>query len=163
MKIYNYNLPISIILKGYIFFGFCFLFGFYLNSRICGGYDCSIALLISGKGQFLSREMTFICFIFLLLGFHRFMVRFQKKNNKIILTKNEIIVPGALQVFPEKTIDLSRVEKVEKEIVGNNSNIVIKIYFKDETKPFKIFWSNFMSMEKFNELYSDLSESLKNS
>ena len=69
---------------------------------------------------------------------------------------NEVIVPGLLQILPEKKVDLRNAGRVEKEIVGKNANIVIKIFFSDGRKPEKIFWSNFMSVEKFDELYTDL-------
>lgn len=156
MKKYEYFLPLRSIFQGTIFFGFGVFLGLYISADICGGYSCAIPLLVSGKGQFLSREMTLIGFLFLLLGVQRFLVRFQKHNNKIILMDNEIIVPGLLQILPEKKINLGNAERVEREVVGENANFVIKIFFSDGRKPEKIFWSNFMTIEKFDELFSDL-------
>lgn len=159
---YEYVLSLKLILQGTIFFGFGFLFGLYISADICGGYRCSIPFLLSGKGQFLLREMTLIGFLFLILGCQRFLVRFQKHNNKIILMDQEIIIPGLLQIFSEKKISLRNAEKVEKEIVGRSANIVIKILFSDGRKPEKIFWSNFMTVERFDELFVDLKNIVEN-
>lgn len=155
MKFYDYTLSLFLIIRGFIFFLFSIGFLFYIGTY-CNEIKCSSQQVIFSEFPFPIKIGIVIGFMFILLGSWRFLVRFQKHNNKIILANDEIIVPGLLQILPEKKVDLRNAEKVEREVVGKNANIVIKILFSDGRKPEKIFWSNFMSVEKFDELYIDL-------
>lgn len=155
MKVYEYKLSLVLILRGFVFF--IFSTGLLLYIAInCNEANCTSQTNALIDVSIPIKLGIIIGSLFLLLGSWRYLVRFQKHNNKIILMDNEIVVPGLLQILPEKKIDLKSAEKVEKEVVGKNANIVIRILFSDGRKPEKIFWSNFMTVEKFDELYADL-------
>lgn len=161
MKKYDYVLALNVTFKVLIIFGSFIFIGCYLAAKRCDYEDCTFSFSSILHVPLLIQASILFSLLFFAMGVWRYLVRFHKHNNKIIILDNKIIVPGFLQILPEKKLDLRNAEKVEKEVVGKNANVVITIFFSDGSKPEKIFWSNFMTIEKFDELYVDLKKTVE--